>query len=154
MEHSTGTERSAKDFDQFVGLIRSIWLLASDFPITDRESEDRAVEWVRVLGDDFFTRHGSYVPYLIRRCCQARTWRGPIHADEFFRMFCRVVLGKEIWSWSQKAWISELEAIELILNLSEEKASRYRSAEETGDSVAKESVIAECKAIIYGWEET
>jgi len=152
MKALISTRRDGRDSDPFADLIRSVWVLSADFLISDEEVEARAAVWTKVLGEDFFVKYGNYTLYLIRQCCHHRTWRGPIHADEFYRMFCRVVFGKEVWSNREKCWISEVEAIELILNLSEEKASRYRVAEESGDLIAREFVIAECKAIIYGWE--
>lgn len=139
----------------YLNLLREIWLLTSDFPLRDEESEQRAEQWRKLLGEEFFVRHGKYVPYVIKCACAHRTWRGPIHADEFYRMFCKIVFAGEVWSWQKKEWIAEQEAIITMLDSSryQEKADRWRVAHGIGDEKEKAVVEEECQAIIYGWEE-
>lgn len=159
MSQSTGIRPQAKTQDSIEKpemletLLRDIWFLTSDFPIREEEVEDRKRVWNQILGNEFFGDHGRYVPYLIKRIVQFRTWRGPIHADEFYRMFVKVILEKQVWSFKQREWIEESEAMEIILNSQPELADQYRKAEEIREKGTIASILHRCRAIIYGWEE-
>jgi len=149
MESTVLAESDAR----FVELIRMVWFATSDFPIADLDVSDRARVWVEVLGKDFFDKYSKYVAYVFKNCCRSRSWRGPVHVDEFYRMFCKIVWEKQVWSFRDSEWIPELTAMETIINSRFSMADRYRAAEEAGDDAATDQILAECRAIIYGWEE-
>lgn len=146
--------------DRFVKLVRSIWMLTSDFPFSDQEAEERASYWVELFGGDFFDKYGKYVSYLVKQSCRDRSFRGAIHADEFYRMFCRVCLNGQVYSFRKQEWISESEAVESILNSNQTLGDLYRSVVDVTvpdgrcvDSRLRDSVLDQCRAIIYGWED-
>lgn len=146
-------QQKCPSLNRFSNLIRSIWLLTSEFPISDEEVERRSVEWSILLGPNFFDKWDKYVLYLIQHCCQSRDWRGPIHADEFYRIFYRVCVEKQVYSFVQHAWISEDEAMEAILAIKKDWSSLYETAELMSDDDAMEQILNRCRAIIYGWED-
>lgn len=151
---------SQRTRDEFSILIRTIWLATSDFPISDEDANLRAEVWYKILGEDFFVKYGKYVDYLLKQCCRDRSFRGAIHADEFYRMFCRVVIEKQVYSFRKREWIAEDEAIESILNSNESLGDAYRQVVDTTvsngrvlDSRLRDQIFDQCRAIIYGWEE-
>lgn len=151
---------SQRTRDEFAILIRTIWLATSDFPISDEDANLRAEVWYKILGEDFFVKYGKYVSYLLKQSCRDRSFRGAIHADEFYRMFCRVCLNGQVYSFRKQEWIPESEAIELILNSNVSLGDQYRSVVDVTipdgkciDSRLRDEVFEKCRAIIYGWEE-
>ena len=160
MKDSILEEQQKLNLSRFSNLIRSIWLLTSEFPINDSEMENRAFEWSKVLGADFFEKWEKYVLYLIQRCSQFREWRGPVHCDEFYRMFCKVCIERQVYSFKRSEWIPEMEAIESILNSNESLGEVYRSVVDVAvpngkciDVRLRDEVFEKCRAVIYGWEE-
>lgn len=135
-----------------IGFLESNWWLTSDFPLKAEESEIRASHWLGLLGEDFFEKYGRYTQYLVQRISQFRTWRGPVHADEFYRMFCKVVLEKQVYSFKLREWISESEAIEIIFQSRVDLADEYRLAKSMGNQPRIDEVLEKCRGVIYGWE--
>lgn len=132
--------------------------MTSDFCLSDDEAELRGSHWFTLLPENFFEKYGKYVPYILQKISQFRTWRGPIHADEFYRMFCKVVLEKQVWSFKLREWISEDDAMESVLKFRSDLDARYREAVDVAtnrviDSELRDHVLDQCRAVIYGWEE-
>lgn len=150
MEH--GYKKQGTQNSNFIKLIRSIWLLSSDFLISDEEIENRAAEWNWIIGDELFLKYEKYIQYILRQCCRERSFRGAIHANEFYRMFCRVIKEQQVYSFRNKEWISETEAMELILNSNRLIGDCFRESEENRNQQGIDAALDQCRAIIYGWE--
>ena len=129
--------------NEMAALIRQLWLLTADRQISDEELTARAEAWAKVFMQANLV--GKYLPYAVRCCLASRTAHGPIHADEFFRVWLEIRHGK-VWSYSDRAWVREQELV----------VSFYRAVY-PDDIVQREpdpskEIYAEIQKKIYGWE--
>jgi len=129
--------------EMVAALVRQLWLLTADRQIGDEELKARAEAWCQVFEKGNLL--GKYLPYAIRCCFASRSVRGPVHADEFFRVWMEIRHGK-VWSYSDRSWVREQELV----------VSFYRAVYPE-DLVQREpdpskDVYAEIQKKIYGWE--
>jgi len=79
---------------------------------SDEELDKRAKAWFSLMGD---VTDSDLLPYVIRQVMLRRgQWRGQVHADEFFRIYHRVVNLEQVWSEKHEEWIYLGQAMEKV----------------------------------------